>query len=806
MPIFDDFRLSARLLRKHRGPTAVALVCIAIGVGCNVAVFSVVNSVLLRPPPYGDPDRLMMLFDTHAGPGSDPEPFVVSPPNYAFWKRDHRVFQALAAAQPASLSLAGKGEPEKVPGAAVSADLFAAMGVRPSLGRAFSAEEDKPPGRDVAILSDGLWKARFGGKPQVLGQTLRLDGKSFVVVGVMPPGFDFPDRSRVWTPLALDPEKAPERLYHLLYVVGRLNQGVSLAQAQAAMALLAGRLERELPDTNAGWSVRVQPVREYLAGDVRPALWILQAAVVLVLLIACVNVANLMLARFEHRRLEFAVRTALGESRGQLISQLFTEAVLLTLAGGGIGGFLAWLGTRAVIPLIPPEILPVRVIEPDTNVLLFALGMLVITSLLIGSVPVLKRSETDVQRHLSEAGRKSSGGGRKHRVLGSLVVVETAVAMALLVAASLLSRSFLLLKQVPPGYDARHLLTLRLTFPVPSFPMGRQRVAFLQEALAKIESLPGVRSAGATIVLPVGDRTVSAMFSVEGRPPVSPGEVLLVNNRMVSPRYLQTMRIPLLAGRYLTEADRADSQGVVVVSKEMARQYWPGQNALGKLVKRGGINSEKPWLTVVGVVADVQDTSLDAKISPTWYLPFTQHDFQEYSLAIRTDGDPLSVAPTVRSAIRSLDPDLPIEEIMTMEQRLSGSLAKQRFSALFLSLFTGIGLILAAAGIYGLMSYSVSTRMREIGIRMALGAQRRSVLAMVLGEAAVLVVTGLVVGGLIGTGLSRLLTSQLFAVQSADPVALVTAAVLLVMVGFLAGYLPANRATRINVTECFRSD
>jgi len=801
-----DVRLSTRFLLRDRGFTPVALLCLALGIGGNLVVFTIVDSVLLRPLPYKEPERLLMVFDSHAGPDGAPEQYVVSPPNYAAWKRETRVFAQLAAAIPQSVSLAGAGEPEKIQGAAVSADWFATLGARPLLGRTFSSEEDTPPGRAVTLLGEGLWRSRFGGDPHILGRTVRLDGTSYTVIGVMPASCDFPDRSRLWTPLALDPLQEPQRLYHLLYVLGRLAPGATPEQAQAEMSALARRLELAFPDTNQGWGVELQSIREYLEGDLRPVLLILQAAVALVLLIACANVASLMLARFEQRRGEFALRAALGETRKGLVRQLLTEAFLLAALGGILGTAFAWIGLRWARTAVPPETIAVEMLRPDARLLGFAMLLVLGAGLLTGLVPVLSRREKSLQSLLPEGANRASAGRNRRRAMELLVIAEVSVVVILLVATSLLARSYLHLKKVPLGYSAHNLLTLRITFPETRYPDKTQRIALLQRALAHIEALPGVESAGATIVLPVGDRTVSALFSVKGRPPASPGEMLLINNRMVSPKYLQTLQIPLLEGRYLLETDRADTQGVVVVSRAMAEAYWPGQNALGKQVKRGGPTSENPWLTVVGVVADVQDTSLGAAVSPTWYLPMTQHSFLEYSLAVRTTGNPLSVAPDVRKAIWSLDPELPVERVMTMEQLLAESVGKERFSASLIGLFTALGLALAAAGLYGLMSYSVSRRTHEFGIRMALGAERRSLLVMVLTRTMLLAAAGLVLGSVLSVLLGQPLASLLFQVEPLDPIAFLSAGLLLLAVAFAAGFIPASRATRVDVIDCFRGN
>jgi putative ABC transport system permease protein len=814
----QELSLSARRLLKTPSFTALALLCIALGIGANVAVFSVLSSVLLRPLPFADAGRLAMVSDTHSGPSGD-EDYEVSPPNYAAWKAGLRdepdvhpgrpdrqtPFSEIAAWQPRTYSLTGTGEPERIVGAEISADLFQVLGVAPRLGRVFSQGEDTPPGVAVAILSDGLWRDHFGADPEVLRRQVRLDGKSYVIAGVMPPRFDFPDQSRLWTPLALDPYKLPGRQFHTLYVAGRLRPGTSHPQAQLAMESLARELARQFPDSNAGWGVRVKTMREHLTGEIRPALLFLQGAVCLVLLIACVNVANLMLARFEGRRSEFAVRAALGETRRHLVRQLLVESSILSFAGGALGIALAWFGLRALLPLIPPTLLPVQELSFDASVLGYALLAILLVNAIIGLVPAFTRSESDLRSGLGEDGRKASAGRRRRLLLSSLVVAEIAVAMTLLVAAGLLTRSFLELQRVHLGYDPENLLTMRIAFPEQVYTNRDRKIHLLEDALAKIEALPGVKSAAVSMVLPVGDEDINAIIKVEGRPQAMQGEVLLVHNRFVSPHYFRTLRIPLLAGRGINESDRADTQLVVVVSKAMAKAYWPGQNPIGKRVRRGWANMVNPWFTVVGVVDDVQDSSLDAKIGATWYLAFTQTSWPEYSLVVRTAGKPETLAPPVRRILRSLDPELPVGQVKTMEQRLSESLGRQRFSALLLAIFTGLGLILAAAGLYGLMSYSVRQRTHELGVRMALGARRGTVLSLVLRQGTLLVAAGLVMGAVLLVLLVRLIESFLFNVSPVDPLSVGGAAVLLFSVALLASLLPAVRATRIDLVDCFRN-
>jgi putative ABC transport system permease protein len=800
--LLQDIGYGLRVLRKRPGPTLAVVLCLAIGIGANTAIFSVVDAVLLRPLPYPEPDRLVVVRDVYRAAGEESET-PASAPNFVAWREHNRVFSDLAAINHRNYTLTGEeGDAEYVRGARVSWSLFPMLGVQPQIGRLFTADEDRPEAPFMALLSDGLWHRRFGADPGVLGKTLTVNDTPFVVVGVLPPGFQFPDGVDIWAPVRLDMANLPS--WHDLDVVARLKPGVSLEQAQADLGRIAERLARELPDSNAGWGVKVLSLRQVLEGDVRPALLVLLGAVAFVLAIACANVANLELARITERDRELAVRVALGAGQGRIVRQLLVESVLLSLLGGAAGLLLASASLRPLVALSPVEVAVFRNVSINGRVLAFTLVVAVLTGLLFGLVPALKTSRPEIHSLLKEGARGSTGiGGRRFR--STLVMIETGLALVLLVGAGLMLRSFWHLGEVDPGFDPDGLLTVRVNLPGSSYPEPEQRATFYRKVVERIAVFPGVQGTAVTTTLPLARENITDEFTVEGRP-TPPGEIAMTNSRMVSPDYFRVLGIPLRAGRLFTMADDASAAGVVIVSESMARRYWPDQDPVGRKVKRGNLASERPWLTVVGVVGDVKDTGLDLDSGPTWYMPFAQNPWNGANLVVRTDREPLSLAPAVRQAVQTVDPNQAIYDVATMEQLIAGTIARPRFSAVLLLVFAATALLLAMVGLYAVLSYSVRQRRHEIGVRMALGARPSDVLRMVLRQGLTLAVAGIALGLAAALLLTRLLRAQLFEVSPTDPWTYAALSLGLAAVALAANFLPARKATRVDPVVSLRSN
>jgi putative ABC transport system permease protein len=795
----QDLRYGMRMLLKNPGFTIVAIIALALGIGANTAIFSVVNTVLLRPLPYKDPDRLVMVWEDNSKQGFPRDTPAAA--NYVDWRDQNNVFEGMAAMAEISFNLTGAGDPERVDGRRVSASLFSLLGVEPQLGRAFRPEEDRPGANHVVIMSHGLWQRRFGSDPGIIGKPINLNGKSFTVVGVMPRTFQFPTRKdQLWVPVAFDAKEAAQRGNHYLEVIARIKPGVTLQQAQAEMTTIATRLQQQYPETNTSIGAVVTPLHEHVVGNIKPALLILLGAVAFVLLIACANVANLLLARAAVRQKEIALRLALGAGRTRLIRQFLTESVLLATFGGGIGLLLSILGLSVLKRFIPPNISQAQAITIDAKVLIFTVLVSLVTGLIFGLAPATQAANFNLNDTLKESGRDSAAGSRGNRIRGLLVISEVAVSFILLIGAGLLINSFLHLRNVDPGFRAERALTMKIVLPEVRYADNEQRGVFYRELIRRVETLPGVVSAAVATSLPLTETGNSVGVSIEGRADPAPDRVPIVITRMISPRYFETMGIPLLKGRAFTEGDKADSPAVIVVSETTARTFWPGGDPLGKHLKVGfPSTSANKWLTVVGVVKDVRQYELVLEPKPQMYLPFTQANFFEpRALVVKTNLEPLSLAATVRKTVWEIDKDQPVSDIASMETIVSESVARQRFSMLLLGVFAGLALVLAAVGIYGVMSYSVAQRTHEIGIRMALGAQRSDVLKMTVGEGLRLVATGVVIGLGAALILSQVMSSLLFGVSANDPTTFITISLILVSVAVLASYVPALRATRVD--------
>ena len=796
--LLHDLRYAARLQRKNPGFTIVAVIALALGIGANTAIFSVVNTVLLRPLPYKDPERLVMVWEDasrHGYPRDTP-----AAGNYVDWRDQNQVFEGMAAIADTSFNLTGSGEPERLEGRRVSVNLFPLLGVEPQIGRVFTAAEDQPGAQRVVLLSYGLWQRRFGGDPNIAGQSLTLNGESYVVVGVMPARFQFPSSDdQAWVPIAFTQQEMANRGRHYLEVLARLKRGVSLDQAQSEMSTIAARLQQQYPQFNAELGAVVQPLQEHLVGDIKPALLILLGAVGLVLLIACANVANLLLARAAVRQKEIAVRVALGARRWRLIRQFLTESVLLSTVGGLVGLAIAYGGLVLLRAFIPENISQAREISMDLKVLGFTFLVSVATGVIFGLAPAIQAARFNQIETLKEGGRDAATGGGGKRLRGLLVTAEVAISLVLLIGAGLLINSFLRLRNVDPGFRADNLLTMRIVLPKPRYEQFERRSAFYTDLVQRVQSLAGVRSAAITTNLPLYRQGNSISISVEGQPAPPPGQERIVVTRIISPGYFDTMSIPLLRGRNVTEQDTETTPNVVVISETMARRYWPGEDAVGKRIAAGRVTSPEDWIQVVGVVKDVRQFELNAEPKPQMYLSYRQAGFFEpRDLVVKTDVDPSSLAATVRKAVWEIDKDQPVSNIQTMEEILADSIARQRFSMLLLAIFAGVALVLAGVGIYGVMSYSVAQRTHEIGIRMALGAQTGAVLKLAVGYGMKLVIAGIVIGLIAAFALTRVMATLLFGVTATDPTTFTLISVLLIAVAAVASYVPARRATRVN--------
>lgn len=802
----QDFIYALRFMRKHRGFALLIVLCLALGIGANSAIFSVVDAVLLRPLPYPDPERLMILQDVHQAAGSGSEEYNVSGANFLAWRTRSRSFEALEALLPKPVNLLEGGEPVRLDGAAATAGLFDLLGVTMIKGRGFLAEEDRPGGTRTAVISHGLWQGRFGGDPDILGKALTLDGQSHTVVGILKPGFHFVAEADVWVPLALDPADPPPQ--HQLVVAGRLRQGETLEGVRSDMAGIASFLEREAPGTNAGYTVGVEPLRDHLVKERRGGLLLLLASVGLLLLIACANVGNLLLVRASEQRNEIAIRAAFGASRGRLVRQTLTESVVLALAGGLAGVPVAQAALVALASLGDEYASLLQDVRLDLRVLAFTFLVSLITGLLPGLLPALKTSTPNLYRRLTAGGgRRSTEGVRGRSIQSGLVVFEVAVALFLLVCAGLMIKSFALVNRVKLGFDRENVLTTQISLPESEYD-GERSAVFWKDLIHRVATLPGVVSAGATTALPVDDFAITSTFTLEGQANDGPAESRMANFRRVSPDYFETLGIPRKAGRVFGDGDDAASTPVAVVSEEMARRYWPNQNAIGKRLLRTSEAAKGRWLTVVGIVGDVQDSALDAGSGATFYVPIAQGARPTLVLVARTKPsvEPRSLVSAIRGAVRDLDRRQPTEDFLTLEEHISGSLAKRRFNTFVLTFFAALGMALAVLGIYAVLSYSVSQRRHEIGVRMALGAQAGDVVRLILRRGMALALTGLTFGLTAALLFTRVLETQLYGVGPTDPTVFAGIAVGLVLVALLASWLPARRAARLDPVVTLRAD
>jgi putative ABC transport system permease protein len=803
--LLQDIRYGLRALARNPGFTAVAVGALALGIGANTAVFSVFNSVLLNPLPYPDPGRLVWLWPIDARTG---HPFgAISPPDFVDYRKQNTVFAYLSAFMPLDLTLTGSGNAERVPAAAVSAGFFETLGVKPALGRAVLPDDEPASWPQTAILSDGLWRRRYGGDPAVVGKTIVLEGKAATVVGVMPPGFDYPKDAQLWQPLPFGVPEMHVRRFHFLRVIGRLKPDVAIARADAEMKTICANLSRLYPDSNKVWSSRVTALLDRIAGDLRPTLRLLTIAVGFVLLIACANVAHLLLARAAARQREIAVRCSLGASVGRVLRQLLTESVLLSLLGGALGVLLAWLGLNALLALHPVNVPRLDEVRLDGRVLAFTAAISILTGVLFGLLPALRASRPRLAEVLNEGGRGGGEGRAQRRFHNVLVVVEVAITVVLLAGAGLMIRSFQRLANVNPGFDPGHMLTAQVALPRSDADdeSDAQRIlAFFGPLLDRLQALPGVQSAGLTSELPLSGQDNDTYFTIEGRLPVAPSERPDANIRAVSPTYFQTMGMPILMGRSFTPNDNKRGANVVIVSQSMARQFFPKQNPVGQHLN---IDLGQPFrCEIVGVVGDVLHRSLAAGGEPTNYIPFAQSPRQSGNIVMRGRADPLALANALKRQVRTLNGDVPVFEIRAMGDLISDSMGQPRFRTLLLVVFATVALILAAAGIYGVMSYSVTLRTHELGIRVALGAGRKELTRLVVGHGMLLALAGVALGLAAAAGLARLVANMLFEVRPTDSVSFTAVPLILGAVAYLANYIPARRAARVDAIVALRHE
>ncbi|MET0645299.1 MAG: ABC transporter permease [Pyrinomonadaceae bacterium] len=796
----QDFKYGLRTMRRAPGFTAVAVLTLALGIGANTAIFSVVNAVLLRPLPYRDPARLVTVLHDGWKP--------VAPANFLDWREQSRSFESIAAAQLWSLTMTGNDRPEQLSVLQTSAEIFQVLGVDAALGRTYAAGEDQPGHEHVVVLSHRLWQRRFGGAPDVVGREVTFDGEPYTVIGVMPPDFQFAPfwatHAEAWLPLNLG-QRVTDRRGQSLRVFARLKNAVTREQAQAEMETINSRLAEQHPRANEGLTVSVDPLHEKVVGKSRPALLVILGAVGFVLLIACANVANLMLAKAAARRKEIAVRIALGAGRLRVIRQLLTESLLLSLAGGGAGLLLAYWANTALASFGPDTLPRVQTVGLDASVLAFTLGLSVVVGLLFGLAPALRATKTDLTDSLKDRARGSTADRRHERVRQLLVVGEIALSLVLLVGGGLMMRSFLRLTSVDPGFDPSGVMVLTVPLAGARYSTDEQRAAFFGRLTTQVSTLPGVKSASAINHLPLDGDVWTFNFTLEGRPEPPGGERPSAVYRVVRPDYFRTMGAALLKGRDFTERDGATSPGVVIVNEALARRHWPGEEPLGKwmTVGGGGINPRE----VVGVVGDVKQGEWSSEPQPEMYLPHTQAASpRSMTLVIRASSGLPELEPAVRREVWAIDKDLPVSQAESMDDVVADSVGQQRFNTLLIGVFAAAALILAAAGVYGVMSYAVAERTHEFGVRMALGARGRDVLGMVIRQGLVLTLFGLTLGLAGALALARVLTGILYEVSPTDPLVFGVVALALTLSALLACYVPARRATKVDPMLALRHE
>jgi len=807
--LIQDLRYGVRMLIKSPAVTAVAIIALMLGIGANTAIFSVVHAVLLRSFPYAEGDRLAIVWENRMRGKGNPQN-VINLGNFFDWKDQNTVFSDMAAFFDLNANLTGDGDPEEIPAQIATTNLFSLLGVNPIKGRTFAPDDGKTGQSRVVVIGYDLWQRRFGGDPNIIGRKITLNNEPNEVIGVLPPevgwyvqkGSILSKAPQIWSPWQVANE-ARERRGRFARAVARLKPGVTFEQAQNEMNVIGARLEQQFPEFNAKWGVTVVPLRTQFTGEIRKPLLILLGAVGFVLLIACANVANLLLARAASRKREIALRAGLGASRWRIARQLLTESVLLSLFGGALGLLLAVWGTKVLLALSPPELVDLRSATVNVPVLLFTIALTLFTGIAFGLVPAFEASRFDLNEPLKESGKGVIGGTRAHRLRSLFVVAQVALALVLLVGAGLLMKSLNRLQSVEPGFDPGNLLTMRVNLPERKYDSDPKLLNFFKQAIEGIRAIPGVESAGAINTIPFGGPHSGTRIQIEGQPKRPPGQDLSTGVCVTDANYFQTMHIPLKRGRLYTPQEVSEMRHVVVVNEAFARENFPGQDPIGQRVTINMKDENQPS-EIIGIVGDNKHKGLDAEVEPMAFWPHAELVYSSMTIAIRTRGEGVNVAGAARNVIHQLDPEQPIGEVINMNGLMARSVARSRFNSMLLAIFSVVALVMAAVGIYGVMSYAVLQRTHEIGVRMALGAQRRDVLILILKQGIVLAVTGVLVGLAGSFGLTRVISTLLFDVTATDKTIFALVAAGLFVITFIASYIPAWRATRVDPLVALR--
>jgi putative ABC transport system permease protein len=814
----QDLRYGFRALLKNLGFAAVSVIALALGIGANTAIFSVVNGIMLRPLPYKEPERLAIVWETRTNLQSETSDanLPVASGNFLDWQAQNQTFDYLAAFHSQTLNLTGTGEPERVGVIRASADLFPLLGVEPARGRTFLAEEDASDANRVVLLSHQFWQRRFGSDPDILEQTLTLEGNTYTIIGVMPPGFQFPRKNElpagyqipaqidIWLPLAFTPDQRQNRNRQYLATIARLKPQVSFKQAQTDLDTIAAQLSSQFPQTNTNAGATLASLHQHIVKNVRPALIALLCAVGFVLLIACANVANLSLARAAAREREIAVRLALGANRLRIVRQLLTESLLLALVGGTLGTLLALWGIDVLMSIAPDNIPRFEDVGIDGRVLGFTLLVSLATGVIFGLIPALQASKSDLNHSLKEGSGRTAGSRQRSRVRSALVIAEIALSLVLLVGAGLMIRTVQGLMKVDPGFNPERVVTMEIALTRSKYPDRRARSGFFEETLERVRNVPGVETAAAIYPLPLGGAEEGVGFGIENQPPLPPGELRTAGPRWISQDYFLAMGIPLRDGRFFDQRDHLDAPLAVIVNEAFVNRYFPNENPIGKRIAFDATQGTANWREIVGIVGNVKHINLEDEARPQLYIPHTQFASPLLTLVVKTGGEPLSLVNALRAQVIAVDKDQPITNIKTMDEWVGNALAQKRFNMFLFTVFAACALVLAAVGIYGVMAYSVNQRSHEIGIRLALGAQTSDVLAMVIRQGMVLALAGTGLGLIASFALTRLMANLLFNVSTSDLATFLLMPLILIGVALVACLAPARRATKVDPMVALR--